>query len=91
MKDSTAGGDQRQDVPALMRERYDLEPEPQPTTQDVIEAVADVLGRAVELATPARTAARCLTLHARLRAAAAGHLTAAELLHSLNRLTQDWS
>lgn len=72
-------------------ERHDLEPEPQPTTQDVIEALADVLGRAVELAEPARSAARALTVAARLRTAANGHLDPAELLGSLSRLTQDWS
>jgi hypothetical protein len=88
MQDST----NRQDVPALMRERFDLEPEPatQPTITDVIEGIATALEAAVELAEPKLTAARCLTVQTRLAAMAAGHVTPDELLASLRRLAADW-
>jgi hypothetical protein len=72
------------------RERYDLEPIPEPTVQDVLQGIADALEAAVELAEPARTAARTLTITTRVRAAADGHMTADELLLSLDRLIQDW-
>jgi hypothetical protein len=93
MQDSTAQPERIPLPPDLERvtlQRRDLEPEPQPTIQDVIEGIAEALSRAVELAEPARTAARCLTLSARVRAAALGHVDADELLTSLRRLTARW-
>jgi hypothetical protein len=80
------------DVPAPARERYDLEPEPdpQPTVTDVLEGVATALQAAVELAEPMQTSARCLTILTRVQAAADGHMTADELLRSLERLTRGW-
>jgi len=71
-------------------ERFDLEPEPQPDVADVIDGIAEALEVAVELAEPPRTAARCLTITTRLRAATAGHITPDELLGGLRRLVADW-
>lgn len=78
------------DVPALMRERYDFEPTPQPTITDVLEGIAAALQAAVELAEPMQTSARCLTLLTRVQAAASGHIDVDELLRSLQRLTLGW-
>jgi hypothetical protein len=80
------------DDPALMRERYDLDPEPtlQPAVQDVLEGVADALDRAVDPGAPALTTARVRTISTRVQAAASGHVTADELLLSLRLLIQDW-
>jgi mannose/cellobiose epimerase-like protein (N-acyl-D-glucosamine 2-epimerase family) len=71
-------------------QRHDLEPELQPTTADVIEAITEALDAAVELAEPQQTAARCLTILTRMQAASNGHIDANELLTALRRLVADW-
>ncbi len=78
------------DVPALVRERFDLEPAPAPTVTDVIAGIAEALEQAVELAEPHQTAARTLTLLTRVQAAAGGHVTPDELLTSMRRLVAEW-
>ncbi len=80
------------DVPALMRERFDLapEPDPSPTVTDVLGGIAGALEAACELAEPKLTAARALTITTRIQAAARGHLDADELLTGLRRLVADW-
>ena len=70
-------------------ERFD-EPTPQPSTQDVLEGIAEALKAAVELAEPMQTSARTLTLLTRIQAAADGHVDGDELLRSLRRLTRGW-
>jgi hypothetical protein len=93
MQDSTAQPDRRIPLPPDLEQvvvRHDLEPEPQPTIQDVIEGIAEALGAAVDLAEPKRTAARCLTVLARLRAGVAGYTDADETLAALRRLMADW-
>ena len=74
--------------PAL--ERHDLEPDPEPTVQDVLEGLGEVLDVAVDLAEPRRSAARCLTVAGRVRAATSGHLTADELLGTFRHLLAGW-
>jgi hypothetical protein len=71
-------------------DRKDRESVPSPTVPDVLEGIAAVLDDAVELAEPRRTTARCLTIAARVQAAANGHVDADELLTSLRRLQSDW-
>lgn len=92
MAKPTAGDDRRQDVPAPVLQRYDLDPEPalQPTVTDVLEGVGAALEAAVEPAEPQRTAARTMSVLHCVQAASSRQDGAAELLVSLNRLTQDW-
>jgi hypothetical protein len=64
---------------------------PEPAVTDVLEGIHEALDAAVDLAAPARTAARCLTIQARIAAAARGHVTADEMLSALRRLVADWA